>query len=99
ESGCAAKDGYNRPSAVLGVSDHCIAAHPSDMCVALAILDATVRVQGPGGDRAIPFADFHLLPGDTPERETVLDHGELITAVELPPAPWAARSHSLKVRA
>jgi xanthine dehydrogenase YagS FAD-binding subunit len=97
-SGCAAKDGYNRPTAVLGVSEQCIAAHPSDMCVALVILDATVRTQGPKGERAIPFADFHLPPGDTPDRETVLEHGELITAVELPAAPWAARSTYLKVR-
>lgn len=97
-TGCSAMDGYNRPNAVLGVSDRCIAAHPSDMCVALAVLDATVRTQGPKGERAVPFADFHLLPGDTPDRETVLDHGELITAVELPAAPWAARSHYLKVR-
>jgi xanthine dehydrogenase YagS FAD-binding subunit len=97
-SGCAAMDGFNRSNAVLGVSDHCIAAHPSDMCVALAILDATVRTQGPNGERAIPFADFHLLPGKTPERETVLEHGELITAVDLPAARCAARSHYLKVR-
>jgi len=80
------------------VSDRCIAAHPSDMCVALAILDATVRTQGPKGERAIPFADFHLPPGDTPDRETVLEHGELITAVDLPTAPWVAKSHYLKVR-
>ena len=97
-SGCSALEGYNRPNAVLGVSEHCIAAHPSDMCVALAILDATVKTQGPKGERSIPFAGFHLVPGTTPERETVLDHGELITAVELPAAPWAARSHYLKVR-
>jgi xanthine dehydrogenase YagS FAD-binding subunit len=98
KSGCAAKDGYNRPNAVLGVSEHCIAAHPSDMCVALAILDAAVKAQGPKGERSIPFNEFHLLPGDTPERETALEHGELITAVELPAAPWAAKSHYLKVR-
>lgn len=97
-SGCAALDGFNRGHAVLGTSAHCIAAHPSDLCVALAILDATVRTTGPKGDRAIPFADFHRLPGDTPERETALDHGELITAVELPALPWATRSHYLKVR-
>jgi xanthine dehydrogenase YagS FAD-binding subunit len=97
-TGCSAKDGYNRPNAVLGVSEQCIAAHPSDMCVALVILDATVWTHGPKGERSIPFADFHLLPGDTPDRETVLEHGELITAVELPAAPWAARSTYLKVR-
>jgi xanthine dehydrogenase YagS FAD-binding subunit len=98
KSGCSSKDGYNRPNAILGVSEHCIAAHPSDMCVALAILDATVKTQGPKGERSIPFADFHLVPGEAPERETVLEHGELITAVELPAAPWAAKSHYLKVR-
>ena len=97
-TGCAAKDGHNRSHAVLGVSDHCIATHPSDLCVALAILDATVKTQGPKGERAIPFAAFHLLPGDTPDKETVLEHGELITAVELPIASWAKRSHYLKVR-
>jgi xanthine dehydrogenase YagS FAD-binding subunit len=68
------------------------------MCVALAILDAVVHVRGRQGTRAIPFTEFHLLPGETPERETVLDHGQLITAVELPAAPFAARSHYLKVR-
>src|SRR5438105_4188888 len=97
-SGCAAIEGMNRIHAVLGASDHCIATHPSDMCVALAALDAVVKTQGPGGERAIPVTEFHLLPGDTPGRETVLDHGELITAVELPAAAWAARSHYLKVR-
>lgn len=98
KTGCSAKDGYNRSEAVLGVSDHCIAAHPSDMCVALALFDAVVKTQGPKGERAIPFAEFHLLPGDTPQREAVLEHGELITAIELPGAPWAARAHYLKVR-
>jgi len=97
-TGCASKDGYNRPNAVLGVSEQCIAAHPSDMCVAMIILDAGVRTLGPKGERVIPFADFHLLPGDTPDRETVLEHGELITAVDLPAAPWAKRSTYLKVR-
>jgi len=97
-TGCSAKDGYNRSNAVLGVSDHCIATHPSDMCVALAALDAVVRTRGPKGERTIPVTEFHLLPGDTPDRETVLEHGELITAVDLPAAPWAARSHYLKVR-
>lgn len=100
-SGCAARDGYNRSHAVLGTSDHCIAAHPSDMCVALAIFDAVVKTRAPKDPeavRAIPFSDFHLAPGDTPARETVLEHGELIVAVELPAAPWAAKSHYLKVR-
>jgi xanthine dehydrogenase YagS FAD-binding subunit len=97
-AGCAALDGFNRSHAVLGTSEQCIASNPSDMCVALAILDAIVHVRGRQGTRAIPFTEFHLLPGETPERETVLDHGELITAVELPAAPFAARSHYLKVR-
>src|SRR5438105_9444782 len=81
-SGCAALDGYNRIHAVLGTSDRCIATHPSDMCVALAALDAIVRVTGPRGDRTIPFTDFHLTPGDRPDRETAIDAGELITAVD-----------------
>jgi xanthine dehydrogenase YagS FAD-binding subunit len=97
-SGCAAKEGYNRSHAVLGVSNACIATHPSDMCVALAALDAVIRTEGPRGNRAIPIAEFHLLPGETPERETVLEHGELITSVELPAADWMVRSHYLKVR-
>jgi xanthine dehydrogenase YagS FAD-binding subunit len=96
KSGCAAKTGYNRSHAILRVSDHCIAAHPSDMCVALALFDAVVKTQGPKGERAIPFAEFHLMPGDTPERETVLEHGELITAIEL--AATAPKSLYLKVR-
>ena len=98
KSGCSAKDGYNHSHAVLGVSDQCIATHPSDMCVALAISDAVVKTQGPKGERAIPFGEFHLTPGTTPHRETVLEHGELITAVELPSTSWSARSHYLKVR-
>jgi xanthine dehydrogenase YagS FAD-binding subunit len=97
-AGCAALDGFNRSHAVLGTSEQCIASNPSDMCVALAILDAVVHVRGPRGTRAIPFLEFHLLPGDAPERETVLEQGELITAVELPAAPFAVRSHYLKVR-
>ncbi len=97
-SGCSAMDGYNRSNAVLGVSDKCIATHPSDMCVAMAALDAVVHVQGVNGERQIPFSDFHLLPGETPEKENVLEKGDLITAVELPPMPFAKRSHYLKVR-
>jgi xanthine dehydrogenase YagS FAD-binding subunit len=97
-AGCAALDGFNRSHAVLGTSEQCIASNPSDLCVALAILDAVVHVHGPVGTRAIPFNEFHLLPGETPQRETVLEHGELITAVELPAAPFAAHSHYLKVR-
>ncbi|HEX5322339.1 MAG TPA: xanthine dehydrogenase family protein subunit M [Capsulimonadaceae bacterium] len=97
-SGCSAIDGYNRIHAVLGTSDHCIAAHPSDLCVALAAMDATVQVQGPKGTRSIKFTDFHLLPGDHPERETVLEPGELIAAVDIPKLPWATHSRYLKVR-
>ncbi len=97
-SGCGAIDGYNRIHAILGQSDKCIATHPSDMCVALAALDAVVRVRGPKGEREIPFADFHRLPGDTPERETNLGPDELIVAVDLPPIPFTTRSHYLKVR-
>jgi xanthine dehydrogenase YagS FAD-binding subunit len=98
-SGCAALEGYNRGHAVLGTSKHCIATHPSDLCVALAMLDAVVRTQQPDGStRRIPFNQFHLLPGDTPEQETVLAHGELITHVDVPDLPIARRSHYLKVR-
>jgi xanthine dehydrogenase YagS FAD-binding subunit len=97
-SGCAAIDGVNRIHAVLGTSEHCIAAHPSDMCVALTALDALVRVTGIRGDRVIPFHDFHLLPGDHPERETTLAPGELITAVDLPALAFATRSSYVKVR-
>ncbi len=97
-SGCSAIKGYNRSNAILGGSDQCIATHPSDMCVAMAALDASIRVQGVDGERVIPFVDFHLLPGETPEKETVLKPGELITAVDLPALPHSARSHYLKVR-
>src|SRR5205823_1049710 len=81
-SGCAALESYNRIHAILGASDQCIAVHPSDMAVALAALDALVRVRGPKGERAIAMRDFYRLPGDTPRRDTNLEHGELITAVE-----------------
>jgi xanthine dehydrogenase YagS FAD-binding subunit len=97
-SGCSAINGYNRSNAILGGSDRCIATHPSDMCVAMAALDASIRVQGADGERVIPFVDFHLLPGETPEKETVLKPGELITAVDLPALSHSARSHYLKVR-
>jgi xanthine dehydrogenase YagS FAD-binding subunit len=97
-SGCGALEGYNRIHAILGQSDQCIATHPSDMCVALVALDAVVRVQGPKGERQIPLTDFHRLPGDHPEQDTVLGRDELITAVDLPAAPFAKRSHYLKVR-
>jgi xanthine dehydrogenase YagS FAD-binding subunit len=97
-SGCAAISGYNRMNAVLGTSDKCIATHPSDMCVALAALGAVVHVQGIKGTRTIPFADFHLLPGQTPHIEHNLKQDELITHVEIPALPFAAKSHYLKVR-
>jgi xanthine dehydrogenase YagS FAD-binding subunit len=97
-SGCSAINGYNRPHAILGGSAHCIATHPSDMCVALAALDASIRIEGIEGTRTVPFTDFHLLPGDTPEKETVLKSGELITAIDLPALSHVTRSHYLKVR-
>jgi xanthine dehydrogenase YagS FAD-binding subunit len=97
-AGCAAIDGFNRIHAILGASESCIATHPSDMCVALAALDATVWVAGPQGRRAIPFNAFHLLPGDTPHIETVLKPDELIMSIELPPLGFAKRSLYRKVR-
>jgi xanthine dehydrogenase YagS FAD-binding subunit len=97
-SGCSAIDGLNRMNAILGTSDACIAVHPSDMCVALAVLEAKVHVAGPRGERAIAFADFHRLPGDTPQRDTNLDADELITAVELPPRGFATNYTYLKIR-
>ncbi|MEU8361254.1 xanthine dehydrogenase family protein subunit M [Nonomuraea sp. NPDC048882] len=98
-SGCDALDGFNRSCAILGVSESCIATHPSDMCVALAALDAVVEVRGTGGTRRIPVTDLHRLPGDTPEIETHLAPGELITAVELPPAPANSRYRKVRDRA
>ncbi len=97
-SGCGAMGGYNRTHAILGASDKCIAVHPSDMCVALAALDANVRVQGPNGERRIPITGFHRLPGETPQIDANLQHGELILSIDLPPSPYAAHSHYLKVR-
>jgi xanthine dehydrogenase YagS FAD-binding subunit len=97
-SGCGALEGFNRIHAILGQSEQCIATHPSDMCVALAALEGIVRVKGPKGEREIKFADFHRLPGNTPERDTNLEHDELIVAVDLPALPFAKRSHYLKVR-
>ncbi|MDB5139421.1 MAG: FAD-binding molybdopterin dehydrogenase [Mucilaginibacter sp.] len=97
-SGCSAIDGYNRNNAILGTSAQCIATHPSDMCVAMAALGAVIHVQGIKGTRAIPFNEFHLLPGNTPHRENTLRQDELIIAVELPPISYAGRSHYLKVR-
>src|SRR5256714_5896912 len=97
-SGCAAITGANRSLAILGTSEHCIATNPSDMNVAMAALEATIHVRGPKGDRSVPIADFHLLPGNTPERETVLEPGDLITHVTLPPPVPGSRSLYLKLR-
>jgi len=98
-SGCPAVKGLARQHAILGASSHCIATHPSDMCVALRALDAVVQVQSPRGSRSIPFAEFHRLPGDSPDVDTTLAHDELITQIELPPAaPFAAHSAYLKLR-
>jgi len=97
-TGCPAKDGLNRIHAILGASDACVATHPSDMCVALAALEARVHVQGRAGARVIEFADFHRLPGDAPERDNQLADDELITAVELPAPRFQQHSHYLKIR-
>ncbi len=97
-SGCSALTGLNRMHAILGTSEACIATHPSDMCVALAALDATVHVVGPVGARTIAFSDFHRLPGDTPQRDTNLEPHELVTAVELPARGFAVNYTYLKIR-
>ncbi len=97
-TGCSAIEGFNRIHAILGTSEQCIATHPSDMCVALAALDAVVRVTGASGDRQIPITEFHRLPGDTPHIDTNLGEDELITAVDLPRSAFAPRSHYLKIR-
>ena len=97
-SGCSAVGGYTRYHAILGASEACIATHPSDMAVALAVLDAQVQVLGPDGERTVPFAELHRLPGDDPSLDTVLEHGELITAIDLPPLPANARTAYRKVR-
>ena len=97
-SGCSAIDGQNRMNAILGTSDACIAVHPSDMCVALAILEAKIHVNSTSGARVIAIADFHRLPGDTAQRDTNLDAGEIITAVELPPQGFARNYTYLKIR-
>ena len=96
--GCDAVDGLNRTHAILGASSACVATHPSDMCVALAALGAVVHLRSAEGERRLPFTDLHRLPNDHPEIETVLEPGELITAVELPALPFAARSTYRKVR-
>lgn len=97
-SGCGALEGINRMHAILGASETCIATHPSDMCVALAALDAKIRVRGRNGERAIAMGDFHRLPGTTPEIDTNLKKDELILSIDLPPSPFARNSHYLKVR-
>ena len=97
-SGCSARDGYHRDLAILGASEACIATHPSDMAVALAALDANVRMLGPRGERTIPLVHFYRLPGNEPQRDTVLERDELITAVDLPPLAFATRSLYRKVR-
>jgi xanthine dehydrogenase YagS FAD-binding subunit len=97
-TGCSAVEGFNRIHAILGASESCIAVHPSDMCVALAALEAVIQVTGPDGDRAIPFAEFHRLPGDTPQLDTNLRRDEIVTAVDLPPKGFAEHHAYLKVR-
>src|SRR6266850_3823652 len=97
-TGCPAITGSNRSLAILGTSEHCIATNPSDMCVAMAALEATIHVRGTKGERSIPIADFHVLPGNTPQRETVLEPGDLITHVTLPPSAPGSRSLYLKLR-
>ncbi len=97
-SGCPAVQGFHRNLAILGASEHCVATHPSDLAVALAALDAVVVVLGPTGERRVPMADLHRLPGDHPELDTTLAHGELVTAVELPALSFASRSTYRKVR-
>lgn len=97
-SGCPAIGGVNRIHAIFGTSDQCIATHPSDMCIALAALDAVVQVSGPDGERAIPFAEFHRLPGHEPEKDTTLKPGEMVVAVDLPAQGFAAHYTYLKLR-
>jgi xanthine dehydrogenase YagS FAD-binding subunit len=97
-SGCSAIKGLNRMHAILGASEACIATHPSDMCVALAALEAKIHVTGPAGPRAIAFSDFHRLPGDTPQLDTNLHQNEIVTAVELPARGYAAHWTYLKIR-
>jgi xanthine dehydrogenase YagS FAD-binding subunit len=97
-SGCPAREGDHRNLAILGHSEACVATHPSDMAVALAAIGAVVHVRGPAGERAVPIPGLHRLPGEEPERDTVLNHGELITAIDLPPLAVARRSTYRKVR-
>ncbi|MGI8306279.1 FAD binding domain-containing protein [Saccharopolyspora hattusasensis] len=97
-TGCSARDGFHREHAILGASDLCAATHPSDMAVAMVALDAVVNTQGPHGQRAIPLVGLHRLPGDEPERDTVLEHGELITSIDIPSLDFAANSRYRKAR-
>jgi len=97
-SGCPAITGHNRTLAILGTSEHCIATNPSDMCIAMAALEATIHIQGPKGTRTVAFGDFHVLPGNTPERETILEPGDLITHVTLPPPMSGSKHLYLKLR-
>jgi len=97
-SGCPAKDGYNRIHAILGASEECIAVFPSDMCIALAALEAVVNVSGPNGSRSIPFADFHRLPGDRPDLDNTLENGEMITSIDLPEEGFSEHYSYLKLR-
>ena len=97
-AGCSARGGFERDAAILGASQACVATHPSDMAVALAALDAVVRTRGPNGERAIPLTGLHRLPGEEAQRDTVLERGELITAVDLPPLAFATNSRYRKVR-
>jgi xanthine dehydrogenase YagS FAD-binding subunit len=97
-TGCPAITGANRTLAILGTSEHCIATNPSDMCIAMAALEATIHIMGSKGTRAVPIADFHLLPGNTPQRETVLEPGDLITHVTLPPPIAGSKHVYLKLR-
>jgi xanthine dehydrogenase YagS FAD-binding subunit len=97
-SGCSAIDGHNRMHAILGTSEACIATHPSDMCVALAALEANVHVAGPAGERVLAFADFHRLPGETPQRDANLEANEIVTAIELPARGFAKNYTYIKIR-
>src|ERR671922_1383079 len=98
ETGCPAITGANRMLAILGTSEHCIATNPSDMCIAMAALEATIHLEGANGARAIPIGDFHLLPGSTPDRETVLEPGDLVTHIILPPPVAGSKQLYLKLR-
>ena len=97
-AGCSAIGGVNRIHAILGASDDCIAVHPSDMCVALAVIGASVDIEGPNGKRSIPFQDFHRLPGSEPQRDNTMSDGELITSIVLPPIDFRANHTYLKIR-